>query len=479
MVLGKRKIVALAMAEGSITAVEAVAVNGSGRIRRWAEFPLPDAPEQREPAALGKALRRLLREEGFSARRCVIGIGAAGLTARAKALPPASEEALPAMLALMVEREFGADRADLAVDYVADGGEGGSERTALLVAAPRRVLDELAAMANAAGLTVEGVTPSALALTGADPAGATERLVLHLFDGGAEMTLGSNGAVRMLRPLSARVADGRLTGAWLDGLADELYRVVALLPAEGPGGAEDARELVIWDENCLDERGRADLADRLGLPATVRRQVEGMESAAEAPLRAGAQASAAAAIALDAVRGRRPTIDLLHSRLAPPRKLAVGRKLLHGGAAAAIVLLAVAWLLLDWRSNVTEAKRLEAQLAGMADEVAQARAVIEKVDYARDWGDRRPSQLDAILRLTNAFPQVGAIWATSLTVKEDMRIGLSGTAVSKSAVLDLLDRLRKDPALADVKQEYIQQAGRRGEEVSFAMSFTYQGSNAK
>lgn len=184
-------------------------------------------------------------------------------------------------------------------------------------------------------------------------------------------------------------------------------------------------------------------------------------------------------MALDGVRGQTPRIDLLHSRLAPARKAGRGRKAAWGGTVAVAVVIAVTLLLLDWRSNRMEATRLQTELAGMKDELTEARAVIDKVKYAREWYDLRPSYLDTLLHLAGAFPQEGTIWATGLTVKEDMRVGLSGKAVSKSAVLDLLDRLRTNPALAEVKQEYIEQSGRRGEEVAFAMSFTCLDTNKK
>ena len=468
--LGKRKIVALAMAKGSITAVEAVAVNGSGRIRRWAEFPLPAADDLRQPAALGRALKRFLGDEGFSASHCVIGLAAGVVTARVLSLPPADEQALPQMLALMVEREFGGEHKDLAVDYLADGGADGN-RSALLVAAPRKVLGDLAATAQAAGLTVEGVTPSALALCGAEGSTARSRLMLHVFADGAEIAFASNGSVRLLRPLSAPVETGRSPAQWLGALADELYRVVALLPPEGTLGADASRELLIWDEHCLDEADRDELSVRLGLPAVLCRQAD-PEPADHRPLRPGAQFSAAAIMALDAVGGQPRRIDLLHSRLAPARKAGRGRKAAWGGAAAAAAVIAVGLLLLDWRSNRIQATRLEAELAGMKTQVTEARNVVSKVGYAREWFDRRPSYLDTLLDLAGAFPQEGTIWATGVTVKEDMRVGLSGKAKSKSAVLDLLDRLRANPGLADVKQEYIQQSGRSVEEVAFAMSFT-------
>ena len=73
---GRRKILGLAATSRSVTAVEVVAANTGGRASRAAEFVFPDGVGLQEPVLLGKALRRFLRQQGFSASRCVIGMAA-------------------------------------------------------------------------------------------------------------------------------------------------------------------------------------------------------------------------------------------------------------------------------------------------------------------------------------------------------------------------------------------------------------------
>ncbi|MHC4717924.1 MAG: type IV pilus biogenesis protein PilM, partial [Planctomycetota bacterium] len=320
--LAKRKILGLAVAGRSATAVEVIAADGGGRMRRAAEFTFPDGAGLDEPVALGKALRQFLRREGFSASRCVIGMEANCLTARRKTIPPAAEEAVPHVLNLMIEREFGSDREGLVFDYAA-GPDGEAQRSVLLVAAPRRLVDQLAAMAEAARLSVAGITPATTALaTAAGGATAQDRLVLHLFRGGAELVLCCSGEMRLIRRLSVTVPDEiSPTDGWLGELSDELYRVVALLPTEETRAGAAQRELIVWDENCLDREACAELSDGLHLPATLYREPEGLEAMGGESLPPGAQVSAAAALALDALQGRPPGVDLLHSRLAPRKQL--------------------------------------------------------------------------------------------------------------------------------------------------------------
>ncbi|MGB2819491.1 MAG: hypothetical protein WBF17_00815, partial [Phycisphaerae bacterium] len=238
--LRRRKMLGLAVTSRSITAVEVVATDGGGRTRRAAEFVFADGAGLQEPASLGRALRQFLRSNGFSASRCVIGMEAKWLTARAKTLPPGASGSIPQILSIMVEREFASDRKELVFDY-ALGADTGEQRSVLLVAAPQNILNGLVLMAQAAGLTVAGITGSTMALVAAtDNSTAQDRLVLHLFGGGAELALQSKGAMRMMRRLSVSVPVGRpagegATNGWLDDLTSQLHRVVSLLPA-GPDG---------------------------------------------------------------------------------------------------------------------------------------------------------------------------------------------------------------------------------------------------
>ena len=52
-------------------------------------------------------------------------------------------------------------------------------------------------------------------------------------------------------------------------------------------------------------------------------------------------------------------------------------------------------------------------------------------------------------------------------------MALSGRAVSESAVLDVLDRLKANPRLSEVKLVSLGRAGRQPRDVAFTMSFTF------
>ena len=474
--LRRRKILGLAVTSRSITAVEIVAANTGGRASRAAEFVFPDQVGLQEPVLLGKTFRRFLRQEGFSASHCVIGMAANWLAARARTLPPGAGESIPQILSLMVEREYASDRKDLVFDY-ALGPETVGERSVLLVAASQQVVAQLKAMAEAAGLTVTRITASTLMLAcAADGPEDREQFILHLFAGGAELAMRARGGLRMMRCLLPTVpaeagADPPSTDGRLRELTDEIRRVIALLP-RGELEPDAGRELLVWDETRLEPPVAGVLSEQLALPVKPCERPEGLEpGGASAP--AGAQFSAAAAMGLAALRGRAPAVDLIHSRLTPRRTLAIGRKLAWAAAVVAALLVAGTVLALDWRRDRLEVAALDTKLKAMAGDRTEAANAIAKVSFARSWYDQRPTYLDCMRELALAFPEEGLVWATSLGIQEDMRVVLSGKAVSESAVLDVLDRLEANPKFADVKPLYLRQASRGGREIAFAMSFTF------
>jgi len=459
----RRKVLGLAVTPDAITAVEVVPVNGGGRLARSAVFRPPDAVGLDQTVDLGKALKQFLHDNGFSASRCVIGIDASRLTAREKTLPPKGRSSAVEILSLMVEREFASGRNDLVFDFSLAAGETPS---ALLVAAPRQVLDQLNAMAAAAGLSVLAITSSMTALAAVTDCPADrEQLVLHLSAHGAELALQTGGGIAMVRRLGP--ATGAGAGTLVD-LVGQLRRVVALLTG---GGAN--RELVVWDELGLGSADVERLSAMLELPVSTFQMPEGLAPSPETRSAEAGQHAPAAAMALEAARGNAPIIDLLHSRLTPRKRLGMGRRSAWAAAVAAALIVAAAAYGVDWRRDYVEAASLKQRAENMKADVNEARDVNDKVTFAGPWYDGRPSYLDCIREVTRAFPDEGTIWTTSMAIQEDMKVVLSGKAVSESVVLDVLDRLKKNSRLSYVQSLYLRQAGRSGREIAFALSFQY------
>ena len=474
--VGRRRMLGLAVAKHSATAVEVGASGGGATVLRAAEFVFPEGTGPDDPQGLGKALKTFLQEKGFSASRCVIGLDAARLTGREKTLPPGSEPSAAQILSVAIEREFASDRKDLLFDYTT-GSVANGQTPVLLLAAPRGHVDHLTAAAQGAGLTVDGVTATTMALAeSADGLMLTDRLILHAFGGGVELAVRTPGGLivvwRLSAPMPPAPGDGaEAAAAWLEELQSELRRT--LFMRTGDSGLGQTRELLVWNETGLTADAWNPLAEALGVPIRQCASDEARRPAGGESVEGGGQYSAAAAMALAGLKGHRLPVDFLHSRLAPRKGLAVGRKMAWGIGIAAAILLAGVLLVIDLVQTQGDVADLEARLAQSADTVAEAETLVARAGFARGWYDRRPPLLDCLRAVTLTFPAEGGIYATNLRVDEELQGVVSGKAERESMVLGVLDRLKGSPRFTDVKPLYLREAGRGQREIAFAVSFRF------
>jgi hypothetical protein len=466
-----RKMLGLAVSQRSITAVEVGLAGGRRKVAHAAAFLLPEEIEgaERTPSeAVGTAFRHWLRQNHFSASRCVIGLGGRWLVAREKTLPPTAPDMLAGVLAIATEREFASDPEDLVFDYTSPVADAQGQ-SVLLAAAPRRTVAWITAMATAAGLTVTAVTSSVLGLaaaTGGPTAG--RRLVLHLSSDGAELCVQAGGGLRLMRRLSAAGVSGAAGAAGSADLAGDLRRVLALLP----GGTEPGLELLVWNASDLPASALGVLAERLPLAMRVCEMSADLGVESGPPAGSGEFAAAAALAAGGLTRQGLP-VNFSHSRLTPRRKIALKGKFAWGGGVAAAVLLVAALLFLDWRDRQNEIADLQTQLKDLQAGAARAKEVVDKTVLARGWYDRRPRLLDGLADIFLQFPEEGRIWATNLAVDKDLQVLLSGKAVDETAFLEVLDRLKSSPKFSDVKYDYLRGDATSGSrEVSFAIKLS-------
>jgi hypothetical protein len=465
----------LAVTQRSIAAVEVAAAHGHRKITHAASFPMPEDETAQDPTLLGKVLRQFLKQNHFSASKCVIGLSARWLVAKEKSLPPTAADLVAGVLAIATEREFASGAEDLVFDY-SGPVETAQGQSVLLVAAPHRIVDQFSATADAAGLKVLAVTSSMMSLalaTAGRP--SPRRLVLHLAPGGVELSVQSGGGLRLIRRLAIAVPPGSAAGDrpsadWMDELVGELSRVVALLPGAEARG--QLPELLVWNDAGLSAGGLGELGDRLALAIRFCKFPTDL-GFDEGPAAAVGEFAAAAALAASGLNGRALIADFLHSRLNPRKKIALKGKIPWIGGSAAVVLIVAGALFLDWQSQQQTIAELKSQIEKRKDDVAAAKDVVDKTTFARGWYDRRPKFLDGLREITMAFPAEGRIWATSLAVGEDRRALLSGKAADHGAVLEVLDRLNANPKFSDVKSLYTREVGGGTQEVSFAISLSF------
>jgi hypothetical protein len=138
------------------------------------------------------------------------------------------------------------------------------------------------------------------------------------------------------------------------------------------------------------------------------------------------------------------------------------------GAVAAIVLLAFfvqQIMLWHWQSK----------WAGMEKRVTELTQMRDQIRRYRPWYDESVRTLSILKRMTEAFPQDGAVSAKALELREPARVTCSGTARNREALIKTLDQLSKVNEISDVHIEMT----RGNTPLEFTFNFQWRGPGAQ
>ncbi|MGD0539893.1 MAG: hypothetical protein ABSB33_00105 [Tepidisphaeraceae bacterium] len=463
------------MGERSLLAAEVVAADRP-QVRRLAELVYPEGISLSQPAELGKLLAHFLKDNQFSTRSAVIGVPLKWIVVKPKDVPPADDATIAQLLRLEAEAEFSTELKDLVYDFTggakgqALGAEGQAFRgaaterghTVLLTATPKKYIDSIEAMCESARLQSLAVTPSAMVL-GSITGSSLKRnvLVLSLGSGGSELSCQRQAtatAVRSLRSASAEPP-----------FVSELRRAVSTLVVPGTQG-----ELILWDGAGIDA---ASLGRQLGLTVSTGELPSLGVDAAEAGANGqSAKYAAAVALALSAMDGTGPSIDFLHSRLAPPREHRIPRWA-YIAMAAVLLLIGIciyAYTDLERRQKIVD--DLQFQIARQQKQVDAAGDFVSKVTLAQYWHGGDARYLACLRDLDDVIPEDGQTYATSLDIKAQtpplaqgngapvvgspasadegriLTVTLQGHTANPESVTALVDRMRHNPtAFTEIK----------------------------
>ncbi|MCD6417146.1 MAG: hypothetical protein J7M08_10700 [Planctomycetes bacterium] len=456
---GRNRFLGLALEERRILAAVVQRTHGEEcALLRAATFVFPEgASWHTAPAELGLQLGAWLREQEMTGR-ALIGLPARWLLSAKRQVPPVDEEARVGLLRLAAEEAFSLPAERMVCDFCADLNEGGDGGTALIVGTTRERLRAVQEAMASAGVKVSAVTSTGAVLALASSAEADAATALLCPDG-VEVALVSDGTLHALgsAPLAA--------GEAVDKVVELALRSV--LASAG----RSVERIDICDSLGLGRRAIAQIAEAAGLqaPHPPSIPVAGLN---EADIAAGVAAPPAALALTAACAGTLP-FDLTRPRLArrPPRNWR------HQVVRVAIILLvasAVAAALLSYRAaRKADIASLQARLDEMAPSIAEAKGIVQTVEMARKWYERRPPILDCLVNITEAFPQEGRIWVTSLDIQEGARGVIVGKATDEESILDVLDKLKEAEPFTEEKLLYIRQTRAGAAEKAFAIAFTY------
>lgn len=480
------KVLGIAVGDRSLLIAEVSSAGASPQVDHAAEFPFPAGVTLQQPEQLGHSLLQFLKQQHFTARTAVIGIPAKWLLTKKKEVPAAAEKLVTETLRLQAEGEFSSELHDLVYEF--SGQASPTEaRPVLLMAIPRRYIDQITTLAESARLRAQAITPYTAALGAVASRGSKIATLLVLGPGGAEFASQQGPSPRALRYL------GPAGQAPL--LAGELRRNMALIPQNGDatGNGHARPELTVWNDTGLDEVALRTLTEALGTDV----KCGDLRSLGVTPPAAsdGRDYGTAVALALTGMQGVAPPADFLHSRLAPVPEKSLRQRVTLAALVGVVVLAVVFFAWSDLHKRQDEAAARTAEFDRQKSAIATADAMVKKVEFARAWHAGNPKYLAFLRDLTNDVPEDGQIYLTSLDLKEPpkdpketatanpeardaapkLKGTLSGKATRADSALKVIDRLRADSHFSNVERVDLNErdVNRNSREVSFRCSFTY------
>ncbi len=444
--------------------------NGSVEIKKSFSASLSLDPLTAEVELAAREIRKQLDAEQVRERWCAVCVPLSWALTLTVKLPEIPEEAVADFLQIEAERglPYGPEALMLAHSRFRTAN---GDHYATLVGIPREHVTRLEAVLTGAQLRPVTFSLGLTALQPAEADAAEGVLVLHPGESTVGMQISSGGGVPMLRTLDGAFEQvGPERELQVEHIAREIRITLGQLQPEVRevlkrirvfGRSEAAQELA--------EEMRA-RADSLGLKVEHVREHALEECGIK--LLAGIPISAALSVAVRRLAGREG-MEFLPPKISQWQRLterySSGKLAYAGmgaGAVAAIVLLAflvqqiIFW---HWQSKWN----------GMEKQVQELTQIRDQIRRYRPWYDESVRSLTILKRLTEAFPEDGAISAKTIELREPARVICSGTARNRDALITTLDRLRAAAGVSDVHIEMT----RGNTPLEFTFNFQWGGAN--
>ncbi|MSU57225.1 MAG: hypothetical protein EXS35_03420 [Pedosphaera sp.] len=441
--------------------------NGSVEIKKTFTASLSLDPLTAEVELVGREIRNQLDAADIRERWCAVGLPLNWALTLTVKLPEIPEEAVADFLQIEAERGFpyGPDELMLAHSrFTAGGGH-----FATLVGIPREHVTRLEAVLAAAQLRPVTFSLGLTALQRPDAESGDGTLALLPGETSVAMQISCGGGMVNLRALDGafeQVGAGRELQT--DHIARELRITLGQLPAEVREAMKRVRVF-----------GRSEVATQLAEELRGAAQDWGLkiehvrEHAAEefgVKIPTGTAVSAALSVAVRRLTAQ-AGMEFLPPKISPWKQFSqryssgkLGYAGAGAGAVAAIVLLAfliqqiVLW---HWESKWSHMAKPVAELTQMRDQIRRY----------RPWYDESVRTLSILKRVTESFPEDGAVSAKTIELREPSRVTCSGTARNREAFNRALDKLRGVREISDVHVEM----SRGTTTVEFTFNFQWGG----
>lgn len=415
-----------------------------------------------EPELVGREIRNQLETAGVKERHVVVAVPPAWVMTLPVGVPPGLEGAdRDGFLQLAAERGFPSAPEELQI--VRSAWEAGGEPRVTLLAVARAQLDKLDLVLRAAGLRPAGYTLAQPAIPGALGSAAEGQITLWLEREGAVLLVGLQGAVVVWRALEATIeseAGERVlhTAALLRELRITLQQV--------PAAARPAlRRLAL--------QGDPSLTVPLAMAVAAWAAEAGLEVLAADPAGVPGE-QLVGRLALARASAEAGSFEFLPPRPSRWAQLAArysSRRLATAGVAVAALLL-LSGLGFGWQEY--RLWSLRARWDAMAPVVKELETVQSRIREYRSWYDTSFRDLSILRKVTECFPDTGAVTAKSFEIHGQTNVTVSGTARDNASLLRTQDLLRQSREVQAVKIEQI-----RGKTpAQFTFNFRWVGGNS-
>lgn len=413
--------------------------NGSVEIRKAFSATLSLDPLAAEVELAGREIRKQLDAEQIRERWCAVCLPLSWALTLTVKLPEMAEADVADFLQIEAERGLPYNLADLVLAQSRFQTAGG-EKFATLVGIPRDHVTRLEAVLNAAQLRPVTFSLGLTALQPSESESANGVFALLPGDNTVGMQISCGGGVPMLRTLDGAFEQvGPERELQVEHIAREVRITLGQLQ---PGVRETVRCLRVFGRGEAAQELAEELKARgesLGLKIEHVRDHPAVEFGIKLPF--GTAISAALSVAVRRLAGQKG-MDFLPPKISALKQFTArysSGKLAYAGAGAGAVVLVVALAFLVQQIVLWH---WQSRWAGLEAKVTEVTKVRDQIRHYRPWYDESVRSLSILKRLTQAFPEDGAVSAKSIELRDPATVTCTGTARSREALIRTLDLLR-------------------------------------
>jgi hypothetical protein len=380
-------------------------------------------------------------------------------------IPPTTNANLKSVLEIQAEQAFSLNFHDLVFDY---SGRISSTQTntILLVAMQGQRLERIKSLVKSAGLQCSSVTPSAAAMAALSQGSSRSYCGVYAQNNHCEYCLCKEGSVQEIKHVPMALSENSP-----ETLSTEIQRLLMLSSADR--SATDPMQVVLWSDDSESKRTIERLTDRLGPEIQVLEGRTALLASKRVYLdNSPAQYDSAMNLVLAQAQVDLPMIDFLNSHIGVKKEKNYGKAIGWGLFIAFIMIAGLGSLYWGYRQDTLAIAGYEELLLENESIVGTARAVKQKVSQASGWYAGRPTYLDCLQAITQAFPERGDIWVKTLSLEENGRGAVTGDAIDNVNVLKVCDALEQSDRFKDV-QRHINDIGGSSGGVTYTIRFQY------